>query len=198
MKIILVAAFGIFIFVPACKNPSSSSTDTLRINIDSSETLDFQRFLEAIALLIGEERNSIVSLDVTGETTLSFRSTKDFRFDPVFIHVLQDRVAMGSGSGRHLVTVDELGGTLELLAQAASSSGSEGFILMASEEQVPLQFGLEVLNAVSGAGIPNVMLITPDLLEAPRSRVTEKPSPPTANNKKQNKPEMAAPRNPSD
>jgi hypothetical protein len=96
------------------------------------------------------------------------------------------------------MSVEDLRKNLQIFAEAAASSGTEGFISMASEDNVTGQFGLKVLNAVSDAGIPNVMLITPDLLEASRPRVTKKPSPPSPNNKKQNKAEMATPGKPSD
>jgi biopolymer transport protein ExbD len=75
---------------------------------------------------------------------------------------LQDKVAIGSGHGRQLLTVAELKEFLKVLAEAASSSGSEGFVSMASDKDVPLRFGLKILTAIDTAGIPNVLLATHD------------------------------------
>jgi hypothetical protein len=196
MKITLVAAIGIIALLHSCKGPESTRPDSLGITVDPSASFQFGRFLSAISLLIGDERNSVVNVTLPGDAHLTFRSIGDFHGDPIFIHLLPDRIAWGTGASRELMSVEDLRKNLQLLAEAAASSGTEGFISMASEDKVSGQFGLKVLNVVSDAGIQNVMLITSDLLEASRPSVTEKPSSPSPN-KKQNKPEMATPRKPS-
>jgi hypothetical protein len=198
MKILLILAVGITALLLSCKSPKTTQPDSIAIVVDPSVSFQFGRFLNAISLLIGDEKNSVVNVKLTGDANLTFRSIGDFPGDPVFIHVLPDRVAWGTGASRQLMSVEDLRKNLQIFAEAAASSGTEGFISMASEDNVTGQFGLKVLNAVSDAGIPNVMLITPDLLEASRPRVTKKPSPPSPNNKKQNKAEMATPGKPSD
>jgi biopolymer transport protein ExbD len=180
MKILLFAATGIFLLISACKDPHPTEANTLSIDVSSSSTFDFRRFLEAITLLISDEKNSVVSINVAGTSKLSFRSTKDFEFDPVFIHVLQDKVAIGSGSGRQLLTVPELQSTLEVLAEAASSAGSEGFVHMHSDEDVSLQFGLKILNVIDAAGIQNVMLATEQRSNTTIPSPQKKPSSPTS------------------
>jgi hypothetical protein len=181
MKMLLFATIGIIALLTSCKSHKSTHPESLGIAVDSSTSFQFGRFLNAISLLIGDEKNSVVDVSLAGGANLTFRSIGDFRGDPVFIHVMPDRVAWGTGASRQLMSVEDLRKNLQILAEASASSGTEGFILMASEDNVSGQFGLKVLNAVSDARIPNVLLITPDSIEATRPPVTEKPSPP--NNK---------------
>ena len=194
---LLIVAVGISALLSSCKSPKTTQPDSIGITVDPSVSFQFGRFLNGISLLIGDEKNSVVNVRLAGEANLTFRSIGDFHGDPVFIQVLPDRVAWGTGASRQVMSVEDLRKNLQILAEAAAKAGTEGFISMASEDNVSGQFGLKVLNAVSDVGIPNVMLITPDLLEASRPRVTEKPSPQSPNNKKQ-KSEMATPREPSD
>jgi len=196
MNTIRLTITGLFLLLASYKGHAEPQAATIKMQAESLD--DFHEFIEGIMHLVASSPKSPIIINLAGANKLSFRSVKGFPGEPMMVHILQDGVAIGSGASRQSLTVDALKDTLELFAKAASSAGSEGSILLVSEEKVSGEFGLMILNTISEAGIPNIMLVTPELLEASRPRATKKPSAPSPNNKKQNKSEMATPKKPSD
>jgi hypothetical protein len=159
MRIFLTIIAGIFLTVPACKDPCPQKADTLKIDASSDTAIDFYSFLEAIKLRIRHKRHPIVICKIARAAELSFLSHEDYSFDAVFLYITRNGVTLNSDQ---LLTDTELESTLKLLAKAAASSGSKAYIAIASDKDVPLEFGIKLLKAIHAAGIPNVLLAIDD------------------------------------
>lgn len=166
--------------ITACLREEPEPSNSFRLVAQRDSIVDFHRFLGAIKLLVAQQESSLDLTIRPNEKKLSFISSNGSPGEPVIIYVLRDQVAMGSGPSRQLLTVEQLRERLKEFANAASKTGSHGVILLASDRQVSGDFGLVVLDAMVDSGISTVMLLDPDLDEAPVSTPSKKPSPPTA------------------
>ena len=166
---------------------AEAQVPTATIEIRAESIGDFHQFLEGLTFLVASSAKDPIQVNLAGANKLSFRSIENFPGEPMMVHLLQDGIAVGSGASRQLLTIEALKKTLDLFAGAASSAGSEGYLLLISDEKVTGEFGILILNLISEAGIQNIMAVTPDLLEASRPPFKKKPSSPSPSNNKQNK-----------
>lgn len=166
--------------VASCRPNQEVKGDSLGLSVARDSIGDFHRFLDALQLLVSQDKNSL-NLEIgSSERTLSFISMDGFPATPFLIHVSREEVATGSGPSRTVLTNAELQARLTKFTSHVEDAnfGYGAAVMLISDRDVSGEFGLSILTAISDSGVETIVLPSRESAEVKPDSLETKPSSP--------------------
>ena len=161
-----------------CKGKKDVESSLPQIVVERDTIGDLYEVLENLKFLVTDGRAVLAIKEGQNVNRLVFMSVEGFHAKPVLLHVSPGVVAIGSGPSRTELGLDELHLRLKQFADSASHAGSEGPILLISDQGVSGEFGFAVLDVILQSGVKPVMLTAMEEISPSLGFLGSKPSAP--------------------